>query len=333
LSGLNSPALLKNKIIFIAPLDWGLGHASRCVPLIKKLLEHNEVILGVTPTTALILNEEFPQLKKVDLLPYNIQYSNKLPLFLKLLVDVPKLYKVLKKEKKQLESIIKEYRIDLVISDNRFGLYNKQIDSIYLTHQLYIEAGIFSFMANAIHHHFIKQFNKVWVPDFEEDNMCLAGKLSRNHSLNSVVYIGALSRLSCANVIKNEYDYLCLLSGPEPLRSDLERLLIEKANASTKRICIVRGTQTKLDINTKEYLTLIDLPNSKLLSELILNSSIIVCRSGYSTLMDLHHLQKSEVILIPTPGQYEQLYLAAYWKQKTGAKVLQQSELYDFVFH
>jgi len=309
-----------------------LGHASRCVPLIKKLVLHNEVILGVTKTTALILNEEFPELKKIDLVPYNIQYSNKLPLFLKLLLDVPKLYKVIKKEKMQLETIIKEHRIDVVISDNRFGLCNKQIESIYLTHQLHVEAGIFSFMANAIHHHFIKQFDRVWVPDFEDDKICLAGKLSRNHSLNNVVYIGALSRLPVANVIENKCDYLCLLSGPEPLRSDLERLLIEKANVSSKRICIVRGTQQKLDVSTKKHVTLIDLPNAKLLSELILNSKIIVCRSGYSTLMDLHHLQKSDVILIPTPGQYEQVYLAAYWKQKIGAKVLQQSELHDFIF-
>ena len=322
--------MIKNKTIFISPLDWGLGHATRCVPLIKKLIEHNVVILGVTETTALIFIEEFPTLKKIDIEPYNISYSKKLPLSIKLLFDAPRILGVIKKEKQQLAKIIKEHKIDIVISDNRFGLSNKNVECIYMTHQLNIQAGVFSFIANKIHHHYIKKFNSVWIPDFADEKNCLAGKLSRNTSLKNVNYIGPLSRLQKVAEIKYEYDYLFLLSGPEPLRTDLENSLIKKANLSDKKIAIVRGSKQMLNYTINNNLTVVDMPNAFQLSQLISNSKTIVCRSGYSTLMDLHHLQKINFILIPTQGQHEQVYLANYWKQKFGAKVIQQNELFNF---
>lgn len=324
--------MIKNKTIFISPLDWGLGHATRCVPLIKQLMTGNVVILGVTKTTALIFDEEFPTLKKINIEPYNITYSKILPLSIKLVLDSPRIFKDIKKENEQLKTIIKNNQIDVVISDNRFGLYNREVESIYITHQLNIQAGVFSFIANKIHHRYIKQFNKVWVPDFEDENKCLAGKLSRNTSLDNVTYIGSLSRLQKVSRVEDEFDYLCLLSGPEPLRTDLENSLIEKANFSDKKICFVRGAIQALNHSINENIVIVDLPSALQLSQLISNSKTVVCRSGYSTLMDLHHLQKKECILIPTPGQNEQVYLANYWKQKFGARVIQQKDLTPFKF-
>ena len=292
----------------------------------------NVVILGLTPITALIFNEEFPNLKKVEIEPYNIRYSHALPLSVKLLLDAPGIFGVIKRERLQLQEIIKEHQIDIVISDNRFGLYNKNVECIYITHQLNIQAGLFSGIANAIHHHFMKQFHKIWVPDLEDESKSLAGKLSRNTSLQNVSYMGALSRLSIEDKTGNEYDYLCLLSGPEPLRSNLEKVLIEKANQSDKHICFVRGTAKGLKSFANKNVTVVDMPNAKDLSQLIISSGMVVCRSGYSTLMDLHHLQKTNYILIPTPGQDEQEYLANYWKQKFGATVVQQKDLRTFSF-
>lgn len=332
LNGFNKKLLIKNKTIFISPLDWGLGHATRCVPLIKQLMEDNVVILGVTKTTAFIFDEEFPTLKKIEIEPYSISYSKTMPLGIKLLFDSPRIFKVIKKENEQLKTIIQDYQIDVVISDNRFGLYNKNVECIYITHQLNIRAGVFSFIANKIHHHYIKQFNKIWVPDFEEDNKCLAGKLSRNTSFNNVVYIGPLSRLHKADRVEDEFDYLCLLSGPEPLRTDLENFLIAKANLSEKKIFLVRGTKEPFNLSVNKNLTVVDKPSALQLSQLISNSKTIVCRSGYSTLMDLHLLQKKECILIPTPSQDEQVYLADYWQQKFSSKVIQQKYLTTFLF-
>ncbi len=324
--------MIKNKTIFISALDWGLGHATRCVPLIKQLMEDNVVILGVTKTTSLIFDDEFPQLKKIELVPYGIKYSVAFPVAVKLLMDAPRIFRVIKKEKKQLAQIIEKYNIDVVISDNRFGLCSDKVQSIYITHQLNVQAGIFSDIANKIHHHYIKQFNAVWVPDFEDEKIALAGKLSHHSSLNNVTYIGPLSRLNLVDEKTDGFDYLCILSGPEPLRTELERTLINKANQSDKRICIVRGTNKDLKSFTNKNVKVLNSPSAKELSSLILNSKTIVCRSGYSTLMDLHHLNKQNCILIPTTGQEEQEYLAEYWGAKSGFRSVYEKDLKTFQF-
>lgn len=293
-------------------------------------MSDNVVILGVTKTTSLIFDEEFPQLKKVEIVPYNIKYSKALPVAVKLLLDAPRIFNVIKQERKQLEQIIKDYKIDVVISDNRFGLSSKNVESIYITHQLNIQAGLFSSIANKIHHHYIKQFNAVWVPDFENEKDNLAGKLSHHHALKNVSYVGPLSRLLIVSVKENGFDYLCIISGPEPLRSELERILIEKANQSDKKICIVRGTNKKLKSFVNKNITITDTPSANELSQWIIDSKTIVCRSGYSTLMDLHHLNKQNCVLIPTPGQEEQEYLANYWSRKSAFKVIHEKDLKSF---
>ncbi len=292
----------------------------------------NVVVLGVTKTTSIIFDEEFPQIQKVEIIPYNIKYSKALPVAVKLLLDAPRIFNVIKSERKQLEQIIKDYKINVVISDNRFGLSSKNVESIYITHQLNVQAGIFSSIANKIHHYYIKQFNAVWVPDFEGKNTCLSGKLAHHHSLKNVTYIKPLSRLSKDITTGDKYEYLCLLSGPEPLRSELERTLIDKANKSDKSICIVRGTNKELRSFVNKNINTINTPSAIELSNLIINSKTIVCRSGYSTLMDLHHLNKQNCILIPTPGQEEQEYLAKFWSAKSGFKVIHEKELKSFRF-
>lgn len=324
--------MIKGKTIFISALDWGLGHATRCVPLIKQLQKDNIIVLGVTPLTSLVFDEEFPDLKKVSVEPYDIKYSDRLSLSLKLLLDAPRIFSVIKKERTQLRKIIHDYSIDVVISDNRFGLYNSRVKSIYITHQMQIQAGLFSGLANKIHHRFMKYFGEIWIPDFENEEACLAGKLSRNKKFKNVFYIGPLSRLAVSESKIKEFDYLCLLSGPEPKRTELETLLMQRAVLSDKKICLLRGTHLVMEDVPPMNVKVIDLPNSKQLSDLITSSSTIVCRSGYSTLMDLYSLRNTNCILIPTPGQSEQVYLAEYWKGKFGAKVLEQENLKTFGF-
>ncbi len=323
--------IVKNKTIFIAPLDWGIGHATRCVALIQQLVKDNTVIIGVTPSTKLIFDEEFSHLKHIEIEPYNIRYSKKLPLTLKLLLDVPRISKVIKKEYKQLKEIVKENNIDLIISDNRFGLYHQTVESIYITHQLTIQAGLFSGIANRIHHSFIKKFTKVWVPDFELEKESLAGKLSRTNFKLQIEYINPLSRLNHFITTTKKLDYLFLVSGPEPLRTQFENEIIELISKSSKKTALVRGTTLPLQKEIPSNALVINLANAKNLSELITSADCIVCRSGYSTLMDLHHLKKHNLVLIPTIGQTEQGYLAEYWKQKFNVNVLMQYEIINFI--
>lgn len=295
-------------------------------------MQDNTVILGVTDLTRLVLDEEFPELKKVNIVPYQISYAKNHRQWLKLLMDAPRIFRVIAAEHAQLNAIVKQHNIDMVISDNRFGLYHQKVPGIYITHQLHIRAGLFSGIANAIHNYYLKRYQQVWVPDYEDRNLSLAGDLSRPLDFKPVKYIGPLSRLSFNEAITKEYKYLCLLSGPEPQRSILEAALAKAMQGFSEKACVVRGTTGKMQVAFPDQVKVIDMADAAGLSGLIASSETIVCRSGYSTLMDLHCLKNTKCVLIPTPGQGEQEYLAEYWHQKFGARVWNQHESDQFHF-
>lgn len=329
--------MFNNKTIFFAALDWGLGHASRSISVINQLPKNNKIILGVTPLTKLIYNEVFPDLQQINLPAYNIRYSTTFPLWLKLLSETPRIKKIIKNEYRILDKIIEQNKIDVVISDNRFGLYSDKVHSVFITHQLNIKAPIFTRLINRINKRYILKFNEVWVPDYEDESKSLSGELSHAKTLfhSRVKYIGPQSRLNLddSNAISEiKYDYLILLSGPEPAREKLEKRLIKKAKASNKKIALVRGSAFKNDYSELKNTDVFDLPGNKKLTELILSSRKIICRSGYSTLMDMYLLQKKDLILIPTPGQSEQAYLAAYWAKKFDATLVNESDINQLVF-
>ena len=322
---------INNKIIFIAPLDWGMGHSSRCISIIRGLKKQNTIIIGVTIKNIKIFDSYFPELKKVYVPSYSINYSKKTPLWLKLIFQLPKIYFKILEEKKQLRQLIKLYTIDLVISDNRFGLSNKKIESIFITHQLNIQAPFFSNLANIINRKYLHQFNQVWVPDYEKLDKRLSGKLSESPLINiPTLFIGPQTALIPSNFeekIKIEYDYLILLSGEEPQRTLLEKILIKSFTKSNKKIVLVRGSNSKFEIINSSKITYFDFAFGNELQNLILKSDTIICRSGYSTLMDLYLLKKNKIILIPTPGQTEQIYLATYWQRNFGAKTYHQNKI------
>jgi hypothetical protein len=324
--------MLKGKKILFSPLDWGLGHATRSVPLIRQLQKDNTIILGVTALTKLIYDEEFPELKQLQLPSYQIEYSSLLPLWLKLGLDSPRITGVIISEHSALDKIIDEHKIDTIISDNRFGLYNKRTHNIFITHQVFLKSPIFNLAAQSLNKTYILKFDELWVPDFENLWEGLSGELSHGeHYHKNVKYIGPLSRLKDADspTLQKNYDALVLLSGPEPLRTDLENLLLEKLKGTEKKIAFVRGAK-KQSNNTNENIEIFDIPSKEKLKGLILGSKKIICRSGYSTLMDLYVLGKKDLILIPTPGQTEQEYLAKYWEEKFGVKIIGQNKMTTF---
>lgn len=330
--------MFSEKTIFIAPLDWGLGHATRCVPIIKELLKHNRVILGVTPLTNPIFSEEFPDLKKINIPAYEIRYSKFLPLWIKLALSYPRLSKIIKEEGETLIKIIEQEKVDVVISDNRFGLYTKKAYCVFITHQLFLKAPLFENFAQEQNKKHILNFDEVWVPDYNTNEtstssstiFTLSGDLSHGkHYHKNVKYIGPKSRLTdvICEVEKNKYDYLILLSGPEPGRSTLEEKLLNKIQKSGKKIALVRGAHNQHSFPTNQSIQVFNFPTKEELKKLILSSEKIICRSGYSTLMDMHLLEKKELILIPTPGQTEQEYLAEYWQKKFNAHILTEKQL------
>jgi uncharacterized protein (TIGR00661 family) len=318
------------KRVLVAPLDWGLGHATRCIPIIYSLLEQNfEVIIAADGLVKILLTKEFPDVVFTHLKGYNIRYSNqKRWLPLRLLGQLPGLLLSIFREQQWLKSIVKEYRVDLIISDNRLGLHHVTIPSIYITHQLLIKTGnrFTEWLAQKVHYFFINKYNTCWVPDNAIGND-LAGVLSHPQQLPAipVKYLGPLSRFEKTDCEK-KYDLLLILSGPEPQRTILEKILQEELKNFAGKVLLVRGLpgNTETVITNTDTITIADHLSATDLNTAIEQADWVICRSGYTSIMDLVKLGK-KAILIPTPGQTEQEYLADYLlQQKRFYSVLQK---------
>jgi uncharacterized protein (TIGR00661 family) len=310
----NSPG--NKSRVLVAPLDWGLGHATRCIPIINRLLQLDcEVIIAANGPCRFLLEKEFQNLTILDLKGYNIHYSRKkywMPV--KLFLQFPKLFFTVYSEHAWLKKIVKQYSIDAVISDNRLGFYHKNISCVYITHQLKIKTGNWfaEWLAQKIHYRFINKYNECWVPD-AAGLINLAGELSHPAILPKVPvkYLGPLSRFE-KTPAEIKYDLAIILSGPEPQRTVFEKIVLKDLENHSGRALLIRGlpTDTTLLKTTSSLEIQNHLPAIEL-NRVIIQSKIIISRSGYTTVMDLIKLQK-RAILVPTPGQTEQEHLAGY---------------------
>ncbi|MFA6457028.1 MAG: glycosyltransferase [Bacteroidota bacterium] len=306
---------MKKKRILIAPLDWGLGHAARCVPIINELIAHNaEVVIAANNRPADLLKKEFPQLEHLKYPGYTIEYPVNANMAWTMFRQLPLLFKGIGQEHTMMESIVKSHGIDAVISDNRWGAYSEQVPSIFMTHQIRILLSKFLVwgqgIVDAAQHRFLKPFSEIWIPDVETGTT-LSGILSHNTAVpDNAYYIGPLSRLKKITRFNKELDVLVILSGPEPQRTVFESMIVDQLKESTMRALVVRGTPERaLKMKLSDTLTLVSALTSDELSEAIASSHIIISRPGYSTIMDLSFLG-ANAIFVPTPQQTEQEYLA-----------------------
>lgn len=316
--------------ILIAPLDWGLGHATRCIPIIRALLLRNASIIIASNGAALaLLQQEFPDLTFEKLPAYQIAYRKKSMIW-NMALQLPKIIWTIIQEHKALKKLVKKHQIKIVISDNRYGCYNRNVKSIFLTHQINIIIPNFilqSFVRFATLV-FIKQFDACWIPDYPEKEN-LSGILSHPaHTLNAT-YVGILTRMQYLNLPK-KWDIIIVLSGPEPQRSFFEYLIIQQAVELPHKILLVQGKPLSEPMKPYNHdiqnLQIVPFLKTEELNKAMAMAGLVICRSGYSTLMDLAILCKN-AILIPTPGQTEQEYLANYLFEKGVFYIQRQAEL------
>lgn len=313
---------VSTKKILVAPLDWGLGHTTRCLPVIEALLQDGHtIVLAAEGSSAKILTDRFPQLQLLPLKGYHIRYSHRAGMFMpKLLLQVPKIISRIIYEHRWLEKLQKEQQFDVVISDNRYGLYHSALTSVIMTHQVQILSGMGPWADNRLrdwHRKMLERFNQCWIVDRATDG--LSGSLAHPPLLpRNATYIGTLSQLMCspATVAASADHCLVLLSGPEPMRSQLEQILWAQCCALTQySFHFVAGNmQAAVPDNCPEHIQYHPFLGGEQLRNLMHTARVVVCRSGYSTLMDLDWLQKP-AIMIPTPGQTEQEYLARHLSQ------------------
>lgn len=303
------------KKLLIAPLDWGLGHATRCIPIIRSALELQiPVILAASGRSKTLLQNEFPDLEMIDFEGYDIRYPKNEHMNVSMAWQAPKILAKIEKEHQRLEKIVADNAIGAIISDNRYGLYHKNVYSVFMTHQLYIQADgmtLIETILRKMNHRMIRRFDELWVPDFEGVPN-LSGKLG-HPPLNNVptYYLGALSRFtSVAKSAETFPEIVVVISGPEPQRTLFEEKVTTQLSETPHSALIVCGTPEKqIQEQISDNILKISHLETKKLADYLAHTSLVIARPGYSTLMDLSVFGKN-VLLVPTPGQTEQEFLA-----------------------
>ncbi|WP_333599246.1 glycosyltransferase [Flavobacterium sp.] len=315
------------KNILVAPLNWGLGHATRCIPIIRELQKNGFTPILASDGPALeLLRKEFPHLQALALPSYNIEYAKSADDFKwKLLKNSPKMIEAVLSEKKIVKKWIPEYNLQGIISDNRLGVYSKKIPSVFITHQLNVLSGKTTWISSKLHQYFIQKFTECWVPDIKEKPN-LTGKLGHLKTTHlQLKYIGPLSRLE-RKELSIQYDLMVVLSGPEPQRTFLEEKLKAEIHSFAGKVVFVRGIiEAKQKKEVVENITYYNFMTSAELEKTFNESEIVLCRSGYTTVMDLAKLRK-KAFFIPTPGQFEQEYLAKKLKRDGFAPFAHQDD-------
>ncbi|HAH59951.1 MAG: hypothetical protein KUL83_00700 [Lentimicrobium sp.] len=305
-------------LILVSPLDWGLGHATRCIPVIHLLLQQGaRVIIAAEGETATILHESFPQLTIIPFKGYNIRYHRRIPAGFKLIFSAWRIVLAIIREQQAIRRVVQEYKIDAIISDNRYGLWHPKIYSVFITHQLNIISPVFPQLINpllaALVRFFVNKFDVCWIPDYgSEDN--LSGKLSHGRPLpENALFIGPLSRfrtLPFPTEPVQKFDLVAIVSGPEPQRGIFRQLLIDQLPLKEIKSLIVSGVPGNNQmVHLADGLYEIGHLPAEALFNLLATKPLVVCRAGYSTLMDIE-VTGNPALLIPTPGQTEQEYLA-----------------------
>ncbi|MBN1387183.1 MAG: hypothetical protein JW965_01975 [Bacteroidales bacterium] len=340
---------IDTKNILICPLNWGTGHATRVQVIAGELKKRGHKIYIAASRR---LHETFDKSVYDELIPLwsaSVYYSGHLPLYIAMMFQIPVLLASFLADRLRLPRIIRNYDIHLLISDNCFGMWSRKIYSIYITHQLRVAVprglGFARPLVTAIHRSVAARYDECWIPDLPGDAN-LSGMLSHECKIPANThYIGPLSRMSflrkqessahantdgtglesCASIEYESPFTLALLSGPEPQRTILENLIIARKDILPGKLIIVAGTpgdnkQTDDEIMRYPWL---DGPDLKHLME---KADLIICRSGYSTIMDLYDLGRG-ALLVPTPGQPEQEHLAHHLAGKYNLTTVEQKQL------
>ena len=322
--------------ILISPLDWGLGHASRCIPVIRLLLKAgHSITLAGSGRSLMLLQQEFPELESVTLKGFSPLFKKPAAMTFQLLLMLPSFIGMIVKENRELNRFVKQCNFDMVISDNRYGLRNKSIKSIIITHQVMIKAPVWlrftEFPLYLVSKYLISRFDECWIPDYKSAPG-LSGDLSHKYPLPAnAMFIGPLSRFADSGLSKRQRNtnrkITAIISGTEPQRTNFENAVIRQLTELDLESTIISGKPESIEkASYQGNLTILPHATVEETRVLIEESTLIICRSGYSSIMDLEAME-AKALFVPTPGQTEQQYLAELHQKLGNALWRNQNKL------
>ncbi len=317
----------KPRVLF-GILNWGLGHASRSIPIIQYLQEKGYEVIVCSDGYVLDFIRQEVQDATFETLPgYNMHYKHR-SMALNMMLQAPKLYYVYSKEKKTFRTLEKKYTPDFCISDNRYGCNAKSAPSFFISHQWNILGSTQRKhgLASRVNQYFIKKFSALFVPDDPVLNITGLLTMDIEHKQYD---LGLLSRFEKKqrNTEHVTYHSVAILSGPEPNRTTFEHKLIAFYKSQPKaRFALIRGTDKKLDIEIPSHVDVFHIVDKDKIQELVYKSEMVICRSGYSSVMDFLILDLKRVLYVPTSGQTEQEYLAKRLRVFHGYESLKEED-------
>ncbi len=308
--------------VLVSPLNWGLGHATRDIPVIQNLLSHgHEVTLAASGNARKVLSLEFPDCRSIEFPDYPAPYSKSRFFLPKFAASIPALLGAVSAEREGIQKILRRDKYDLIISDNRLGVFSGSTPSVFISHQLHYHLPLiawpFELAAVWLNGFLHSKFDRVIVPDNPPGPLSLAGKLSRADSRPTrerVYYSGILTSMRKRQA-DGDLDYLFIISGPEPQRTELEHILLPQVERLEGSRTVLLGSPDRTDTpESRTGVTIMNYASTQEKEYLMNRAGCIICRSGYTSMMELAELNKASALLIPTPGQTEQEYLAAYYQ-------------------
>mgnify|MGYP001599978258 CR=1 FL=1 len=315
--------------ILVAPLDWGLGHASRCVPIVRALIEHGAVpVIGADKGPLALLREEFPQLEYMRIPGVEVRYAKGRSQIWAMAKQFPAMLRSVRAEKQLFDRLLKGLRLDAVISDQRFGIRANELPCVIITHQLFPFTPVLQGALRRMNRRSVERFHRCWIPDVPE-MPGLAGELSHGHHLpGNARYIGPVSGLGSSDTpaTSDPHRVVAVISGPEPQRELFEQEVIKQLLAIEGRHLLVSGTPGQKEERQEGSIRILPHLQASDLCNALLGAELIVSRTGYTTLMDLNALGRT-ALLVPTSGQPEQEYLGRLHAAKGGHAVQRQHEL------
>jgi len=310
--------------VLVSPLNWGLGHATRDIPIISSLLAHgHEVTIAACGNALRVLRNEFPDLPFIEFPDYPVWYSGNRFFLPKFVASFPLILRALGEERKKLRAILEKEKFDLIVSDNRLGVYSDTVPSVFISHQLHYHLPLMlwplelaSLPVNGYLH---EKFDRVIVPDNPPGNGSLAGKLSlpgTDATRERAYFAGILTSMH-RRELPEDLDVLALISGPEPQRTRLEELLVPLVrDLGGESVVLLGSPEGSRYADTSANCTVIPYASTEEKEILMNRARFIICRSGYTSVMEIAELGKKQALFIPTPGQTEQEYLSGYYEQK-----------------